>query len=132
MIQMLLKILAVEITKVCEESTPLIATGDFNGRSGEVDDKYNESRLTISIALPMRRNCDNVLNRQARSILELCQIFNLKILNGRSNGDPLGNFTINDANLGASVKDYSICCQNVYENINNFMVSPQNETTAKL
>ena len=95
------KNLAVEITSVCDENTPLIVTGDFNGRTGEVDDKYDEShetesdiRPTTSIALPMRKNCDSVLNQQGRSILELCQIFNLKILNGQwSKGDPLGNFT---------------------------------------
>ena len=126
--------LAIEITKVCDENTPLIVTGDFNRRTGEVDDKYDEShvtesdiRPTTSIALPMRKNCDSVLNQQGRSILELCQIFNLKILNGRSKGDPLRNFTYNNANLGALNIDYSICSQNIYEYINNFMVLPQNE-----
>ena len=59
--------------------------------------------------------------------MELCHTFNLKILNGRSNGNPLGNFTYNNVNLGASTIDYSICSQNFYDNINNFMVLPQNE-----
>ena len=80
-----------------------------------------------SIPLPLRRNCDSVLNQQGRAILELVHTFNLKILNGRSNGDPLGNFTYNNVNLGASTIDYSICSQNFYDNINNFMVLPRNE-----
>ena len=75
----------------------------------------------------MRKNCEGVLNQQGRSILELCQVFNLKILNGRSKRDSLGNFTYNNANLGASTIEYSICSQNLYEYINNFMVLPQNE-----
>ena len=53
--------------------------------------------------------------------------FNLKILNGRSRGDPLGTFTYNDENLGSSTIDYSITSQNLYKHINNFMVLPQNE-----
>ena len=38
-----------------------------------------------------------------------------------------GKFYLNNANLGASTIDYSICSQNFYEYINNFMVLPQNE-----
>ena len=94
---------AVEIAKVCDGNTPLIITGDSNGRTGEQEDNYEEShfapfeiRPVSSIPLPLRRNCDSVLNQQGRAILELCHTFNLKILNGRSNGDPLGNFTYNN------------------------------------
>ena len=126
--------LALGITKMCDENTPLIITEDFNGRTGEIDDKYVESHLTdfeirpaSSIPLPLRKNCDSVINQQGRSILELCHTFNLKILNGRSSGDPLGNFTYSNVNLGASAIDYSICSQNFYDKINNFMVLPQNE-----
>ena len=126
--------LALGITKFCDETTPLIITGDFNGRTGVVDDKYLESHLTDfeirlanSIDLPLRKNCDSTVNQQGRSILELCHNFNLNILNGRSSGDPLGNFTYNNVNLGASTIDYSICSQNIYDKINNFMVLPQNE-----
>ena len=86
-----------------------------------------EIKPASSIPLPLRKNCDSTVNQQGRSILELCHTFNLKILNGRSRGDPLGNFTYNNVNLGASTIDYSICSQNIYENINNFMVLPQNE-----
>ena len=48
-------------------------------------------------------------------------------MNGRSDGDPLGNFTYNNINLGASTIDYSLCSQNFYDKVNNFMVLPQNE-----
>ena len=34
--------LAIEITKNCDDTTPLIITGDFNGRTGEIDDNYEE------------------------------------------------------------------------------------------
>ena len=112
----------------------MVITGDLNGSTGVVDDKYEENYSTdfeirppTSIPLPLRKNCDTTINQQGRSILELCHTFNLKILNGRSSGDPLGNFTYNNANLGTSTIDYSICRQNFYDNVNNFMVLPQNE-----
>ena len=41
-----------------------------------------------------------VVNNQGKSIIDLCNIFNLKILNGRSEGDPMGNFTCNGSNIG--------------------------------
>ena len=70
--------LSVEITKVCDENTPLIITGDLNGRTGVVDDKYEENystdfeiRPATSIPLPLRKNCDTTINQQGRSILEL-------------------------------------------------------------
>ena len=66
MIQMFSKILLSK-SRVCDENIPLIVTGDFNGRTGEVDDKYDESHVTesdirpaTSIALPMRKNCDKL------------------------------------------------------------------------
>ena len=33
----------------------------------------------------------------------------------------------NNTNLGPSTIDYSICSQNFYDDVNNFMVLPQNE-----
>ena len=127
--------LACEISKLCDENTPMIITGDLNGRTGVLNDYYEDHQLgnhhdmesVSSIPLPLRKNCDKSVNNQGKSIIELCHIFNLKILNGRSKGDPMGNFTYNDSNLGASTIDYSICTQNFYENVNNFMVLPQNE-----
>ena len=63
--------LSVEITKVCDENTPLIITGDLNGRTGVVDDKYEENystdfeiRPATSIPLPLRKNCDTTINQQ--------------------------------------------------------------------
>ena len=42
-------------------------------------------------------------------------------------GDPLGNLTYFNENLGASAVDYSICSQNFFKYISNFMTLPQNE-----
>ena len=59
--------LVVEISKVCDEDTPLFITGNFNGRTGELDDKYEESYLApfeiSSIPLPPRKSCDSGLNQ---------------------------------------------------------------------
>ena len=66
-------------------------------------------------------------NSHGKTIIEICKTYNLKILNGRTDGDPGGNFTYYDASLGASAVDYSICNQSFYKHINNFMTLPQNE-----
>ena len=82
-----------------------------------------------SIALTNRKNCDPVVNSHGNNILNICRTYNLKILNGRSMGDPLGMNTYFDPNLGGSTIDYGICSQNFYKHIKNFMVLPQTETS---
>lgn len=128
--------LSSDITKYCDHDTPLIITGDINARTGVQSDNFDDalpievSRIDTnmcSIPLPKRNNCDQVLNSHGRKILEICQAFNLSILNGRLMGDPCGLYTYHDINLGASTIDYSICSQNFYKCIKNFMVLPQNE-----
>ena len=95
-------------------NTSLIVTGDLNSRTGTEDENYNDTQIDIiyieidhaSTALPDRNNCDLVVN-----ILNICCTYNLKILNGRSFGGPIGNYSCHNINLGSSAIDYSICSQ---------------------
>ena len=79
------------------------------------------------VNLPKRRNCDNILNSHGEKIIHLCHTFDLKILNGRTIGDALGNFTHLNVNKGESTIDYSICNETLYKCIEHFMVLPLNE-----
>ena len=127
--------LSDDITHYCDMNTPLIITGDLNSRTGTEDENYDDFQAdntfietnNASIALTDRKNCDSVVNSHGKNVLDICRTFNLKIMNGRSLGDPLGNFTYHDMNLGSSAIDYGICNQNFYDHVNNFMVLPQNE-----
>ena len=90
--------------------------------------KNNKTNIDDNfIALPKRANADKEINEQGRKIIDLCKTYNLAIMNGRSEGDPLGTFTYQKENLCNSTIDYSICNKHFYHNINNFMVLPQNE-----
>ena len=94
-----------------------------------IPEQLNSYIETINTTNPtkIRQNCDEVVNSHGKTIIDIYKTYNLKILNGRTDGDPGGNFTYYDASLGASVVDYSICNQSFYKHINNFMTLPQNE-----
>ena len=126
---------SADITNLCDQSSPLFIMGDLNSRTGIEDEKFNDSRIdnfsyietdNASITLPVRNNCDPIINFHGKNILNICHTYNLKILNGRSHGDPIGINTYNDMNLESSTIDYGICNQNFYDHVNNFMVFPQN------
>jgi exonuclease III len=128
--------LSADIVKFCDEKTPLILMGDLNSRTGVEDEKFVDKIIdslscietnNTSIDLPPRKNCDPVVNSHGKNLINICRTFNLKILNGRKPGDPIGINTYNDINLGSSTIDYGICSQEFYEHVKNFMVLPQNE-----
>ena len=90
--------------------------GDLNCRTGVEDEifvyKIIDSLFCIgtdntSIDLPPRKKC-------GKNLINICRIFNLKILNGRKSGDPIGINTYNDINLVSSTIDYGICSQVFY------------------
>ena len=114
--------IAEDISNFCEDNTPLILIGDMNSRTGNMSEDYIEPDLGLnccietrssSIDLPICKNCDGNINNQGKSLIDVCH-----------KGDPLGNFTFFDPNIGASAIDYSICNQSFYKNIKNFMFFP--------
>lgn len=54
-----------------------------------------------------RNSFENVLNTHRKKLLEICETFDLRIVNGRINGDTLGRPTSHGKN-GTSVTDYLI------------------------
>ena len=57
--------------------------------------------------------------------MEICRSADLRILNGRINGDSLGRPTFHGKS-GISVIDYSICDQDLLRNIPSFIVKEPN------
>ena len=125
-----------DIFKFCDENTPIMFIGDFNGRTGDADDTFrgegnfgNHAIPTPNtfVDLPKRSNCDTIVNSHGKKIIDFCHTFDFKILNGRSLGDAIGNFTHLNANNGESTIDYSICNKTIYKGVEKFMVLPLNE-----
>ena len=107
----------------------IILSGDFNSRTGKYNDHTsisgdhfitsNDSKE--SFTPPVRNNCDNMLNNHGKTLLEFCKLFDFRILNGRTRGDSMGNFTFHGKN-GSSTVDYIICDQNVFDKCVYFVV----------
>ena len=60
-------------------------------------------------------------------IINFCKTFDFIILNGRTEGDPFGNYTHLNFNNGPSTIDYALCNKKCYELISNFLILPMNE-----
>ena len=120
-----------DILTFSSKNTPILITGDLNGHTGELDDAFREDGdmteqfITIPstfVNLPKRRNCDNTINSHGERIIHLCHTFDLKILNGRTIGNALGNYSPLNANKGESTIDYITCNETLYKCIETFMV----------
>ena len=76
-----------------------------------------------SLCTNRRNSFDNELNNHGKRLLEICRSADLRILNGRVNGDSLGKATFHGRN-GISVVDYdyTICDQALFSRVANFIV----------
>ena len=127
--------LCTGILKFGNENTPMLLMGGFIGRVGGLDDRYIDSTPLdeniptpkLDFDIPIRRNCDTVINSHGKKFMQLCHSLDLIILNGRRIGDAIGNLTFMNANSGTSAIDYSLCNGKFYECVENFLVLPLTE-----
>ena len=106
----------------------IILCGDFNARSGHLQDSINDFHLYNNSSSPVdhRNSQDSHINVYGRSLAELCCGNSLITLNGRSKGDFVGKFTCHTYN-GSSVVDYTIVSQNLFSSLSHFSVSSLTE-----
>ena len=79
----------------------ILLVGDFNSRTGKyLDVVSNEGNHMIandqsefSLRSIQRNSFDNEINNHGKRLLEICRSADLRILNGRVNGDSLGRPT---------------------------------------
>ena len=113
------------ITLSSKQDIPICIAGDFNARTGKLndflvsdDDKFDNSfhmhlkesiDMLNDLNIPLRRtNMDSKINNNGYKLLELCINFDLRILNGRVGQDiNKGKFTC-VSESGNSVIDYII------------------------
>ena len=107
----------------------VILMGDFNSRTGKYSDTVSQEGNNVisndqseAAFQPAQRNSfDNVINSHGKRLLEICKTLDLRIVNGRANGDTLGRPTFHGEN-GMSVIDYVICDQYTLLNVNSFVI----------
>ena len=115
---------------------PIILIGDFNGRTGVLNDilllesndksdidnyDYPDILETFnSLNVPVHRtNIDKKTNNNGKQIIEMCKLTELCILNGRFGADKnLGKTTYDNV----STIDYAMCTPNLFANITDFSV----------
>ena len=117
--------------------------GDFISRKGQLDDtpEFNLGTVpftdsfveepvfqdvTIHPSYKKLHSMDQTTqttNKYGRSLTNICISHNLRFLNGRMQGDTLGQFTCHNFN-GASTIDYAILSQPLLEDVVNFSVLP--------
>ena len=111
--------------------------GDFNARTSNLKDyiendtrdKYIQNANNYSVDRPkhniVRCNQDTKINARGKDLVNLCKSADLRILNGRTIGDLMGDYTVIKSN-GKSVVDYNIVSKQFLHNIIHFRVGDPN------
>ena len=113
----------------------ILACGDFNAKTNSLLDFVNDvndqhspinNNLLYDKSIPIgRQNCDpHPVDDWGKAFLELCKSTNLKILNGRTQGDRAGNFTRwpNALRESPSTLDYALGDSNAIKDVMCFQV----------
>ena len=122
-----------EILETLDPSSNIILCGDFNARTGGIEDKVlceNIPGLDVLDDTPDRhladRNCmDKSKNTHGTNLIDLCIENNLTLMNGRMSGDLFGDFTYVNY-CGASVIDYFAVSQPLFDSTNYIQVADLN------
>jgi hypothetical protein len=101
-----------------------ILIGDMNVRIGTEQIIYDKCLIDFDSSVSQTRNSkDKVINVRGRRFLEMCDDFDLIVLNGRSKGDREGELTF-VGSMGVSVNDIAAVSGKVLKHVNDFLVIP--------
>ena len=123
--------LAFDILKFRNEHSNCIFIGDFNSRTGRLEDHIDisdrdwEFKDSVLGDNRHRNNLDTEVNESGKQLIQFCKSFGLRILNGRTTGDSLGDFTHFNNNDGQSAVDLALVSEKFFNNIQKFMIFPQ-------
>ncbi len=127
-----INVLEMEIMKFKKEAKLLIC-GDLNARTSTLPDHISNDSLDTYIPLPRQYNCDvEMRNRNnmdkktndfGKSIIDICIGNNLCLINGRVQGDFLGNVTCIKT-AGVSTVDYNIISKDIFHMVKSLIVLP--------
>ena len=105
---------------------PFVLLGDFNSRTGKLDDLLlqNDAKQSLqNLGLDInRQNSDEKVDPYGRNLINLCNDLNFGILNGRFGCDKkTGQFTCIKT-VGQSLVDYIIVSTPLFNSVKNFYV----------
>lgn len=117
--------------EIYSQQGDIVVQGDFNAYTSLEPDfilsdespfaSHTDTHYISDLTLP-RNNLDTKrLNNSGKSLLSLCRESGLRIVNGRTIGDLLGNFTSIHYN-GCSVVDYTLVSMNLLKSVRHFKV----------
>ena len=103
--------------------------GDFNARTKTLTENIIADKFDVEfglqcemLSLPNPRNSEDIkMNKRGKEFLDLCQLHNLCIANGRTLGDIFGKFTCHQKK-GSSVVDYLITSHSSLKNVESFSI----------
>ena len=112
----------------------VLLAGDFNARTGNLQDTVNYSKYfdrtndttdcnTNSHFVPLRKSEDNVETCRGRDLIDFCISQDIYIVNGRKLGDTFGKSTCFQWN-GTSVVDYLLAPKCTFDMINYLEIQP--------
>ena len=106
----------------------IILLGDLNARTSKLEDSVSNKgsdhihdTSENSFHPPGRQNFDTNINNHRKQLIDICKNTDMKILNGRTNGDSLGRPTFHGKNVTSTV-DYIICNQDLIPKAKNLVV----------
>ncbi|MCG8044707.1 MAG: endonuclease/exonuclease/phosphatase family protein [Candidatus Thiodiazotropha taylori] len=125
-------LLKEKISEIVAEypTAEIFIAGDLNARIGNLQDYIPSDDLEVifgdtdypSDPFDMQRHSkDETYNRFGISLLELCCIFNVHVLNGRLFDDKNGEITC-VANNGSSIVDYILASTTLFDSFLNFQI----------
>ncbi|MCG7876918.1 MAG: endonuclease/exonuclease/phosphatase family protein, partial [Candidatus Thiodiazotropha endolucinida] len=125
-------LLKEKISEIVAEypTAEIFIAGDLNARIGNLQDYIPSDDLEVifgdtdypSDPFDMQRHSkDETYNRFGISLLELCCIFNVHVLNGRLFDDKNGEITC-VANNGSSIVDYILAPTTLFDSFLNFQI----------
>lgn len=112
----------------------ILLIGDFNARTSQLKDFCDSDISCINNTMDMsflsntlkpRRNQDQKKNYFGNLLVNMCKDLQLNILNGRTVGDLLGEFTSFQPN-GCATVDYAITCKTLAKYISYFKIHNPN------
>ena len=111
----------------------IVIMGDLNARIGNKDNTLNKKlNEDLRHLLPTIKeltssqdgcSCDNSVNTAGRKLIKLCKNHSLRVANGQTPGDRVGNYTCFN-NRGASVVESLLTEIPLHKNILDFKVLP--------
>ncbi|XP_026687849.1 uncharacterized protein LOC113472340 [Diaphorina citri] len=116
-----LQLLKVPMDRITMDSNRILIGGDFNARIADRNCLDEEMAQDLNV-LAQRTSLDTLSNRRGELMVEFMEDYGLLVLNGRTHGDIIGQFTY-ISKVGKSVIDLTWCSLEICRQVLGFSVS---------